>query len=112
MLKVRQIQKNQFLIGNDFGVIFQSYNTLIAGKTYIKEEKNGVITKKRKIYLLKDAYNFSITTSKYLRIFLEDFCFFKDGRRKAIEQEIKKGNIETVETEEELWSKIFEEQKG
>jgi len=77
MLKVKQIQKNQFLIGNESGVIFQSYNTLIAGKTYIKKEKDGVIIKERKIYLLKNAYNFSVTTSKYLKIFFGRFLLFQ-----------------------------------
>lgn len=46
--------KNQFLINTDEGEYFQSYNTIIA-----------FIDNEGKITLDKDAWDYSVTTSKY-----------------------------------------------
>ena len=54
--KVEQLANNQFLIKFDKGEIFQSYDSIIAMKYYDSDI----------LYLYKD-YNYSITTSKYLK---------------------------------------------
>ncbi len=64
--------KNQFEIQTDKGMIFQSYNSVIAAKMY------GYIL------LDKDKWDYSVTTGKYRNIFL--------GEKKAdTEKKIKSG---------------------
>ncbi|BAQ85199.1 hypothetical protein [uncultured Mediterranean phage uvMED] len=51
---------NQYIIDTPGKLIFQSYKTIIVMKDYQNE----------KIYLDKNAWNYSATTSKYRNIFL------------------------------------------
>ena len=55
--------KNQFVIMDEDKIVFQSYETLIA--VYYR--------KSRTVILDTDAENYSRTTSKYLKRFIEDF---------------------------------------
>lgn len=50
--------KNQFIIQTDKGLIFQSYNSIIAAKI------------DNKVYLNKNYWDYSPTTGKYRNIFL------------------------------------------
>lgn len=54
--------KNQFVIMDEDKIIFQSYETLIA--VYYR--------KSRTVILDTDAENYSRTTSKYLKCFIEE----------------------------------------
>ena len=64
--------KNQFEIFTDKGIIFQSYNSLIAAKI------GG------KIYLDAGKWDYSTTTGKYRNIFLRE-------TKKETERKIKSG---------------------
>lgn len=60
--------KNQFLIQTDKGMVFQSYNTVIAAKV------DG------NVYLDYDKWDYSVTTGKYRNMFLR--CDKKETERK------------------------------
>jgi hypothetical protein len=64
--------KNQFIIQTDKGLVFQSYNTIIAAK----------ISGKR--YLDKNSWDYSVTTGKYRNQFLGE-------TKKETEAKIKSG---------------------
>jgi hypothetical protein len=80
-MKVKNMQSsrgndipNQFIIEDDHGRYFQSYQTIIA----FVEFKTG------KIYLDKSAWDYSVTTSKYRNRFLGE-------TKKETETKIKEG---------------------
>jgi len=57
---------NQFTIEDDFNTVyFQSYNSMIAKKTWNKDGE-------KKVYLDSTYWNYSVTTSKYRNIFLNE----------------------------------------
>lgn len=59
-MRVKQFHvKNQFVIEADEGTFFQSYDSTIA-----------FVDNERKIYLDKEYWNYSVTTSKYRNKFL------------------------------------------
>lgn len=55
--------KNQFIIGSEEYIIFQSYSTIIV-----------LINKKHKIIVVNEEY-YSPTTSKYLNLFQEQYAY-------------------------------------
>jgi hypothetical protein len=57
---VTMLAKNQFIIFDGNEAIFQSYNSVIAKKS------------NNKIYIDKNYWNYSRTTSKYRAIFLKE----------------------------------------
>ena len=60
---------NQFIVSDDFdNVYFQSYNSIIAKKQWI-ETKNGTV---KEVLLDSTYWNYSVTTSKYRNIFLNE----------------------------------------
>lgn len=64
--KTRVIQlenKNQFVIYNDDAIVFQSYRTLIAMWSY----------KEQKLYINWNYWDYSKTTSKHLKIFINEY---------------------------------------
>lgn len=68
---------NQFEISDDFNnVYFQSYNSIIAKRTYVDGAK--------KVYLDVNRWDYSRTTGKYRNIFLNE-------TKKETEKKIKKG---------------------
>lgn len=91
MKTLKQLANNQVVICEtlgEFGVYqyeFYSYGTHIA--TY--REGKGIYSEKDTL-LLTEYYDYSRTTSKYLKIFLQDFCgvWYKDTNelRKYIKQ--------------------------
>lgn len=93
MIKVSQLindnnnpAANQFIIKVNNGVIFQSYNSVIA----FYNKNNG------KVYVTKD-WDYSNTTRKHFYIFLRNYCNTCGRRRKKdIENEFKQGNYELV----------------
>ena len=64
--------KNQFIIQTDKGLVFQSYNSVIAAKI------------EGKIFLDADKWDYSVTTGKYRNQFLRE-------TKKETEQKIKTG---------------------
>jgi len=71
-VKVKQLAENQFIIDSNDGIIFQSYNSIIAIK------KHGKITLDR-VY-----WDYSKTTGKYRNMFLNE-------TKKETERKIKAG---------------------
>lgn len=91
-MKVEQLEnKNQFVIYSPSGIIFQSYQSVIA-----------FFDKDTKTLLLGKDWNYSKTTLKHLYIFLENYCNFKlwdnikysNNKRKAIQDAINLGLID------------------
>lgn len=73
---------NQFIIGLGAEcVMFQSYNVVVA-----KKEKNQII-------LDENYWDYSRTTLKYLKIFLNDWCLLNINSKKDIEKLIKENKI-------------------
>ena len=93
MIKISQLindnnnpAANQFIIEVNNGVIFQSYNSVIAFYT----KNNG------KVYVTED-WDYSNTTRKHFYIFLRDYCKACGNiRKKDIEYEFKQGKYELV----------------
>ena len=89
-VKVRQFEgnnggvRNQFEIETDKGIVFQSYNSMIAFKS-------GTVFKSgTKIFLDRNKWDYSTTTGKYRNIFLgED--------RRTTEKKIKAGIYELAD---------------
>jgi hypothetical protein len=52
--------KNQFIIQTDKGLVFQSYQTIIAAKI------------QGKVYLDQSSWDYSVTTGKYRNLFLRE----------------------------------------
>ena len=72
---------NQFVIRVDGGIVFQSYDSIIATVDYDKQ----VIT----IY---PDWNYSNTTGKHRNIFFSDYVHFKElSCKKGIEEYLQKG---------------------
>ena len=93
MIKISQLindnnnpAANQFIIEVNNGVIFQSYNSVIA----FYNKNNG------KVYVTED-WDYSNTTRKHFYIFLRDYCKACPNIRKTdIEYEFKQGKYELV----------------
>ena len=93
MIKISQLindnnnpAANQFIIEVNNGVIFQSYDTIIA----FYDKRNS------KVYVTQD-WDYSNTTRKHFYIFLRDYCKACGNiRRKDIEYEFKQGKYELV----------------
>ena len=78
---------NQFIIKVGDSVYFQSYNSIIA-----KVEK-GSLT-------LGLDWNYSVTTSKYLRLFLYEFAYkYYSKTKKELQQLIDSGEINYIPQE-------------
>lgn len=77
--KVEQLyNKNQFVIKNEIETIFQSYDSTIA-----------IINRQEKTLTLWECYDYSKTTSKHLKLFLNDYLNFYYDSKKQLEQAIK-----------------------
>ena len=69
---------NQFIIKDDFNTVyFQSYNSMIAKKTWNDKGE-------KRVFLDTEFWNYSRTTSKYRNIFLNE-------TKKETEKKIKDG---------------------
>ena len=77
--KIKQINNNHVVVcdyinNGEYIYKFYSYSTLIA--TYNTEKKTIELT---------DSWNYSRTTQKYLKTFLNDFCsVYYDGKKELI----------------------------
>lgn len=93
MIKISQLindnnnpAANQFIIEVNNGVIFQSYDSVIA----FYNKNNG------KVYVTED-WDYSNTTRKHFYIFLRDYCKACGNiRRKDVEYEFEQGKYELV----------------
>lgn len=90
MKTLKQIANNQVVICNDIGYglyeyEFYSYGTLISRY----EDNTRQLT-------LTEYYDYSRTTSKYLKIFLQDYCgiYYKDTNE--LRKHIKQGGCGNV----------------
>lgn len=93
MKKIKQIANNQVVLCDyiEYGNIkyeFYSYGTLIA--TYYSDYKG-----KQKIELTS-YYDYSKTTSKYLKVFLQEYCGFYYKDTKELRGLIEKGGDSNV----------------
>ena len=89
-MKVEQlINTNQFKIWNDNGWLFQSYNSICAGRI------------NRQTYFVDELWDYSKTTLKHLKLALNTTM-----SKKELEKEIEKGSVIVV-SEEEL-NRLFE----
>lgn len=79
---------NQFVISETYGEVFQSYGSLIAYR------KNNFI-------YLSDKWDYSKTTLKYLKIFLNTSM-----SKKEIKEALKSGVFQLI-TEEEIAQLLF-----
>ena len=90
-MKVEQFKtKNQFIMRDFKGnVFFQSYNTVIAHYNF-KTEK----------LIVSEAWNYSVTTTKYFYMFLEEYTGVKlpKNKKKCIQDKIKDKSIKLVKT--------------
>lgn len=73
--------KNQFLIYTNETVIFQSYESIIAVWNY-----------KTQILILGRRWDYSNTTSKYLKRFINNYTTFNYDNKKQLEKLIKENN--------------------
>lgn len=91
MKALKQIASNQVVIceGNygEYKYEFYSYGTLIA--TYEVAINEGKTSK----LALTEYYDYSRTTSKYLKIFLSEYCGILYGDKKDLNKMIKEGGI-------------------
>lgn len=71
---------NQIVIEDNGNTYFQSYSSLV-----VKAEGSKIT--------LGPDWNYSKTTMKYVKLFLEDYCGLADMCKKNIEKEIKAGNF-------------------
>lgn len=76
---------NQFILTTEKATYFQSYNTLIA-----KVENNGKVT-------LASAWDYSVTTSKYLYQFLKEYVGHSDLNSKSVKKLIKDKTFKYVD---------------
>lgn len=91
-MKVEQLNKNnknQFKIWNDNGWLFQSYNSICAGRI------------KGQTYFVEGLWDYSKTTLKHLKLALNTTM-----SKKELEKEIEKGSVIVV-SEEEL-NRLFD----
>ena len=93
MKKIKHIANNQIVLCDyiEYGNIkyeFYSYGTLIA--TYYSDYKG-----KQKI-ILTEYYDYSKTTSKYLKIFLNEYCNFYYDNTNELRKMIQKGGCDNV----------------
>lgn len=78
-MKVQQFyNKNQFVIDWEWKTIFQSYNSTIA-----------IIDYEKKVITFWIDYDYSKTTSKHLKLFLNDYLNFYYESKKELEKVIK-----------------------
>ena len=89
VMKVEQITNNQFKIWNDNGWLFQSYNSICAGRI------NG------QTYFVEGLWDYSKTTLKHQKLALNITI-----SKKELEKEIEKGSVIVV-SEEEL-NRLFD----
>lgn len=76
---------NQFIIDDGKTVYFQSYNTMVAK-----------INKGMEVIVLRDAFNFSRTTSKYLVQFINEESGFEVDNKQA-RKYIQDGTFKVVD---------------
>jgi hypothetical protein len=95
-MKLEQIANNQVVItrctGGEYAYHYEffSYNSLIAiyKAPHCHDDKSEL--------MLSSLYNYSKTTSKYLKIFLNDYCNFYYKDTKELTKLIDKGGCDDV----------------
>lgn len=90
---LKQLANNQVVISEyiDYGEIryeFYSYGSLIAVYYTAHDKKETLI--------LTDLYDYSRTTSKWLKVFLNDICYFDYKDTNELRKLIKQGGKDNV----------------
>lgn len=88
MKRCFNIANNQIVFTSDNELMFFSYGTFIA--RYKWQENN------KKELTLTSYYDYSKTTSKYLKIFLNDYCYFYYNNTNELRKMIQKGGCDNV----------------
>jgi ribonucleotide reductase beta subunit family protein with ferritin-like domain len=83
-LKVSSLQNNQYVVTIGSEIYFQSYETIIA-----KVDKN-------KNVILSNYWNYSRTTLKWLKVFLQKYTEFYPQTKKDIERLILNKKVKLV----------------
>jgi hypothetical protein len=76
--------KNQFIIQTDKGLVFQSYQSVIAAKIRTAKGLTSLLPDPFKVYLDSNYWDYSVTTGKYRNQFLGE-------TKKETEAKIKSG---------------------
>lgn len=88
MTRCFNIANNQIVFTTDNELMFFSYGTFIASyKRLGNNEKELTLT---------SYYDYSRTTSKYLKIFLNDYCYFYYNNTNELRKMIKQGGCDNV----------------
>ena len=88
MKKCFNIANNQIVVIEDNKKMFFSYGSYIASYEY-----NDIDTY---TLTLTSLYDYSKTTSKYLKVFLQDYCNFYYKDTKELKELIQKGGCDNV----------------
>lgn len=82
------IANNQIIFTSNDELKFFSYGSFIASYKWLGNNKKELI--------LSTLYDYSRTTSKYLKMFLNDYCYFNYNNTNELRKLIKNGGCEDV----------------
>ena len=89
MKKIKQIANNQIVVIEDNKKMFFSYGSYIASYEYNDIDNTYILT-------LTSLYDYSRATSKYLKVFLQDYCNFYYDNTNELRKMIQKGGNDNV----------------
>ena len=89
MKKCFNIANNQIIVIEDNKKMFFSYGSYIASYEYNDVNNTYTLT-------LTSLYDYSKTTSKYLKVFLQDYCGFHYKDTKELKKLINEGGDSNV----------------
>ena len=89
MKKCFNIANNQIVVLEDNKKMFFSYGSYIASYEYNDIDNTYIL-------ILTSLYDYSRTTSKWLKVFLQDYCGFYYKDTKELKELIKKGGCDNV----------------
>lgn len=82
------IANNQIVFTSDNELKFFSYGSFIASYKWLGSNQKELT--------LSNLYDYSRTTSKYLKIFLNEYCYFYYDNTNELRKMIKKGGRDNV----------------
>lgn len=82
------IANNQIIFTTDHELKFFSYGSFIASYKWLGSNKKELT--------LSNLYDYSRTTSKYLKIFLNEYCYFYYNNTNELRKYIKNGGCDNV----------------
>lgn len=89
MKKCFNIANNQIVVIEDNKKMFFSYGSYIASYEYNDIDNTYTLT-------LTSLYDYSRTTSKWLKVFLQDYCNFYYDNTNELRKMIQKGGCDNV----------------